>query len=257
MRLEIPRSIQTNGKFTEATKRIDNKINISKRIFLILEIGKNSITKRNIRQANPAKSPKAFQEPRTLPVLPAKIPRERKLGINRCAVWKTKTIAEDNITPSRTTFAFSLVLKTMEDISIRIKPEKINQKLPTSNIVPNRDTCGLGEKTDERRKAKTIPSPEAKSQDLGKIISPSENLAIAQKITQKTSPATNNKPFPVSTGILVKGKQKTGKSTTTKNNDKNESLSNMFERISYIILYTNNKTQHSPYKTIFTSLFFT
>ena len=120
-----------------------------------------------VRQANPAKSPKAFQEPKTLPVLPAKIPRERKLGINKCAVWKTKTMAEDNITPSRTTFALSLVLKTMEDINIRIKPEKINQKLPTSNIVPNKDTCEFAEKTEESRKERTTPNPETNNQDLG------------------------------------------------------------------------------------------
>jgi hypothetical protein len=115
----------------------------------------------------------------------------------------------------------------------------------------------FAEKTDESRKARTTPNPETKSQDLGKIISPSENLAMAQKITQANNPTTRSNPLEVSTGILVKGKQKTGKSTTTKNNDKNESLSNMFERISYIILYANNKTQHLSYKTIFTSLFFT
>jgi hypothetical protein len=131
----------------------------------------------------------------------------------------------------------------MEDISIRMKPEKINQKLPISNIVPKKDTCIFAEKTDDRSKTKTTPSPERSSQDFGKTISPSENLAMAQKITEITSPTTKSNPLEVSTGILVKGKQKRGKSTITKNNDKNESLSDMFERISCIILHANNKTQ--------------
>ena len=51
---------------------------------------------------------------------------------------------------------------------------------------------------------------------------------MAQKTTEITRPTTKSKPLEVSTGIFVKGKQKTGNKTTTKNNDKNESLSNMF-----------------------------
>ena len=60
-------------------------------------------------------------------------------------------------------------------------------------------------------------------------------LAIAQKITQARSPTTRSNPLEVSTGMLVNGKQKRGNKTITKNNDKKESLSNMFERISFII----------------------
>lgn len=53
-----------------------------------------------------------------------------------------------------------------------------------------------------------MPNPDTKSQDFGKIISPSENLAIAQKIMQAVSPKTKSKSLEVSIGILVKGKKK-------------------------------------------------
>jgi len=76
--------------------------------------------------------------------------------------------------------------------------------------------------------------PDTKSHDLGKIIFPSENLAIAQKIIDKVSPETKSNPLEVSIGILVKGKQKSGNNATTKNNEKNESLSNIFARIIFL-----------------------
>jgi hypothetical protein len=135
------------------------------------------------------------------------------------------------------------VRKTTEDISIKTKPEKINQKLPMSNMVPNKDTWGFLEKRAERRKAKAIPNPDTNNQDLGKIILTSENLAIAQKTMQAASPKTKSSPLEVSTGILVKGKEKRGNNTTTKNNDKKESLSNIFERMDFIILYSDKKMQ--------------
>ena len=62
---------------------------------------------------------------------------------------------------------------------------------------------------------------------------------MAQKIMQRASPTTKSKPLEVSTGILAKGKQKRGSNTTTKNSDKKESLSNIFERMDTIILYMN------------------
>ncbi|MEK7081319.1 MAG: hypothetical protein AAB902_02945 [Patescibacteria group bacterium] len=105
-----------------------------------------------------------------------------------------------------------------------------------SNMVPNKDTWGFLEKRDERRKTKAMPNPDINNQDLGKTILPSENLAIAQKTTQAASPKTKSSPLEISTGILVKGKEKSGNNTTTKNNDKKESLSNIFERINLIIL---------------------
>jgi hypothetical protein len=85
-----------------------------------------------------------------------------------------------------------------------------------------------------------MTKPDTKSRDLGKIILPSENLAMAQKITDKASPKTKSNPLEVSIGIFVKGKQKSGNKTTTKNNDKNENLSNIFERI---IFSKNNNSK--------------
>ena len=103
--------------------------------------------------------------------------------------------------------------------------------------MPNKDTSEFPEKNAERKKTKAMPNPDTKSQDLGKIIWPSNNLAIAQKIIQKTRPNAKSNPFEISIGILVNGKQKIGNNTMTKNNDKKESLSNIFERINSIILH--------------------
>ena len=63
---------------------------------------------------------------------------------------------------------------------------------------------------------------------------PSESLAKAQKIKESASPKTKSNPLEVSIGILVKGKKKTGNNIITKNSDKNESLSNIFEYISFL-----------------------
>ena len=123
----------------------------------------------------------------------------------------------------------------MEDISNKTKPEKINQKEPMSNIVPNQDTSEFPEKRVERKKTKTIPKAEVNSQDLGKTIFPSENLAKAQKIMLKASPITKSKPLEVSTGMLVKGKQNSGNNITTKKSDQNESFSNIFVLINFIL----------------------
>ena len=97
------------------------------------------------------------------------------------------------------------VRKTTEDINIRTKAAKMNQKEPMSNIVPNKDTWELPEKREERRKTRTMPSPEARRADLGKIIFPSENRAMAQKITESASPATKSSPLEVSTGDADSG----------------------------------------------------
>ena len=59
---------------------------------------------------------------------------------------------------------------------------------------------------------------------------------MAQKTTQAASPKTKSIPLEVSTGMLVKGKQNNGNNIITKNSDKNESLSNIFERMDSIIL---------------------
>lgn len=116
-------------------------------------------------------------------------------------------------------------------MSIKTKAAKINQKLPTSNIVPNKDTCGVEDKREESKNIREMPAPESIIQDFGKIIFPSKNLAIAQKTILMASPKTKSRPLEASTGMFVKGRAKRGSNTTTKNNAKNESLSNMFEFI--------------------------
>ena len=76
-------------------------------------------------------------------------------------------------------------------------------------------------------KSQGLEQPLTESQDLGKTILPSINLDIVQKTMHKASPATKSNPFEVSTGILAKGRKKSGNNTTTKNNDKKESRSNI------------------------------
>ena len=102
-------------------------------------------------------------------------------------------------------------------------------------MLPNKDTALLPEKRAESKKMKTIPSPERRSADLGKIILPSINLDIAQKIIERVSPTTKSNPFPTAIEMVVKGRQKTGNKTITKNSEINESRSKMFEYIDYII----------------------
>jgi len=100
-----------------------------------------------------------------------------------------------------------------------------------------------------------MPKPETSNQDFGKIIFPSMNLAIAQKIIQAVSPMTKSKPLEVSTGKVVKGKQKTGSKTITMNNDKDESLSNIFERMGrlyyMLIIKCNKKLDNDVDKSVF------
>jgi hypothetical protein len=103
-----------------------------------------------------------------------------------------------------------------------------------SNIVPNKETLEFPEKIEDNKNIKATLKPDTNNHDLGRIILPSENLAIAQKITDIESPKTKSNPLETSIGILEKGKQKRGKDTMVRNNDQNESLSNMFELISFL-----------------------
>jgi len=182
------------------------KINISRKIFSDLDIGKNSMTRRNIRQENAAKIPSAFHDPKTFPVLPPNIPRERIAGRNKRNPWKTRTSADDNIVPKRTVFASLGVRRIIEHISISKKAEKMNQKLPISNNVPNKDTWGFVDTSAEIKKANVMPKPERMRGDFGITTLPSKNLAIAQNIIEVASPKTSKRPLEVSIGILVKGK---------------------------------------------------
>ena len=102
-------------------------------------------------------------------------------------------------------------------------------------MVPKKDTSETLEKRAERKIAMTTPNPANKHLDLGKLIFPSKNLAKLQKIIHRVSPITKSNPLEVSIGILVKGKKKNGSNTTTKNNDKKESLLNICDCISFII----------------------
>jgi len=81
--------------------------------------------------------------------------------------------------------------------------------------MPKNEIFEAGEKSAESKKANTIPKPETKSQDLGRIIFPSENRAAVQKIIETASPITKSNIFEVSIGIFVKGRKKTGNKTMT------------------------------------------
>jgi hypothetical protein len=107
----------------------------------------------------------------------------------------------------------------------------MNQKELMSNIMPNKDISEPEEKKAERKTDTTMNTPESRSQLRGIDILPSENLAMAQKIIEIANPATRSNPLEVSTGILVNGKQKTGKRTITKKRDKKEILSKIFDHI--------------------------
>jgi hypothetical protein len=58
----------------------------SRMIFSIRVVEKNSNTNKDISAENPAKIPKAFQEPRMFPVLPDNTPKDRALGKNKCTL---------------------------------------------------------------------------------------------------------------------------------------------------------------------------
>jgi len=115
--------------------------------------------------------------------------------------------------------------------------------------VPNKDTCGFPEKRAESKKAKHTPNPETNNQDLEKIIRPSKNRAIAQKMIQTASPTTKSKPLEISIEILVKGKKKSGNNTITKKSDKNDSFSNIFVLMG--LSYHTLILKHNVDKSIF------
>jgi len=101
-------------------------------------------------------------------------------------------------------------------------------------MVPKKDTFIVEENKEDKRKAKRIPRPAIKNQDFGKIIFPSINLAIIQKIKEIDKPTIKSNPFDISTGIFVNGKKKSGNNTITINRDQNEILSNLFDNIKII-----------------------
>ena len=251
----MPKSPQTKEKFTAVTITNEIKISTWSSIFRLLVTEKNSITISDKTTENPANIPRAFQEPNKLPTLEVKMPNDKALGKNNRKIWKTKTMAAENTVPSKTILALLESLKTIEDINIKIKPEKMNQKVPMSNIVPKNEAWRAPEKMAERKTANTMPRPPSKQADRGKVILPSENRAMAQEIMEMVNPTTKSNPFEISTGTLVKGKKKTGNNTIIKNSDKNEMRSKIFELIGFIILHVNYKNNECLYHNVDKSVF--
>ena len=117
--------------------------------------------------------------------------------------------------------------------NINTKPEKINQKVPVSNIIPKKDGEDGEDKIEESKTASTIPKPPHKIGDFGINTFPSENLAADQNITETARPITKSKLFEVSTGIRVNGKKKTGSNTITRDKATKEIRSKIFDNICF------------------------
>ncbi len=143
---------------------------------------------------------------------------------------------KENTTPHKTFLALLGSFRTSAETSISINAAKVNQKVPTSNMIPNIETCGFEERSAETKKDKTIPKAETAIQDLGKVRFPFENLAATQNINETANPITTNNPFDVSTGILLKGRKNKGKRTIVTYRDQKEIFSKTFEIIIFIIL---------------------
>src|SRR3989344_7825510 len=147
-----------------------------------------------------------------------------------------RTTAAERIAPKRTILALLWSRKTIADIRSKRKAAKIYQKVHMSNIVPKNDTCEAFEKRAESKNAKTIPPAASRVEERGKVILPSKNLAKHQAIRETVSPTTKSKPFDISTGMLVKGKKKSGNNVMTKKSETKATLSNMFERIHIVYI---------------------
>lgn len=141
--------------------------------------------------------------------------------------------------PNKNICAFFLSFTITEDKNISKNATNINQKVPRSKIVPKKDVWGAEENEAESKNTKTTASPERITGDRGRLIFPSENLATAQKITETAKPPTKSSPLEVSTGILVKGKKKTGNKITTTDKEIKETLSKIFDHIKCVYCEIN------------------
>lgn len=139
--------------------------------------------------------------------------------------------------PKRSVLARCGLLKIIEHINISKKAEKMNQKLPVSNIVPKKETSRLVDKKADKKVAITIPPAAKNREDREIIIFPSRNLPMDQKIMEMAMPTTSNNPLDISTGKFEKGRKKIGSNTTTIKREENESLSNVLDCISLILYY--------------------
>ena len=101
--------------------------------------------------------------------------------------------------------------------------------------MPKKEIFKTGENKADKKNDMTMPKPATKSQDFGNFIFPSEKRAAVQKIIDTDKPITNNKLLEISTGILVKGKKKTGNKTMTTKSDQKEILSKIFDNIFFIL----------------------
>jgi hypothetical protein len=244
MREKIPIISQINLELTEATIKRDIKtmrlnIHLAARVIV-----KNSSTSKETRAESPANMPNAFHEPKILSVLSVRLrtPKDRKPGTKKRTAWNTKTTAVEIMTPNNTVLAFLRLPSTTEEVNISKTHVKMNQKLPKSNMVPKKETCEALERKAERKNTTTTPRPASKVEELGMLTLPSEKRATAQKIIETARPITTKSPLEVSTGILVKGRKKTGRSTITQKSAKKEILSNIFDHIEiFQVMISKNK----------------
>lgn len=86
---------------------------------------KNSIAKRDITLKKPAKSPKAFQEPKILSVFTPKTPKDKNSGKNKRRPWKINTKIDEAITPKKTILTFFVSFKTIEETNIKRNAKNI------------------------------------------------------------------------------------------------------------------------------------
>jgi hypothetical protein len=159
------------------------------------------------------------------------MPRESPTGKKNLKVWKSSTTPNEAITPRRRMRALVRLPNIIEANIISRKAERINQNVPTSNIVPKNDIAGDAENIADRRVTNTISRPERINGDLGKVIVPSEKRASAQKIIEMARPRTSKRPLVVSMDICEKGMKKTGRRVTSKKSDQKDILSSTFDHI--------------------------
>ena len=226
---------------------IDKQIRITSKNLLIFFVEKNSIMNKNIVVKNPANNPKVFHEPKILSVLLTREPNERTSGTKRRNAWNMNRITEKIAIPTKTFFAFLALPKSIEENNINKKATSIKYTVPISSMTPKKEAPIVEENNPERKTESKIPNPDTKIQDFGIRIFPSLNLATTQNVIEIVSPNTTNNPFEASTGILVNGKKKTGKSIITKNNDKKEILSKIFDNI---LLYNTTRKRHLTITTL-------
>ena len=95
--------------------------------------------------------------------------------------------------------------------------------------MPNIEKLKSDEKILDNNVTKITIPPDHNTQDFGKTIFPSKNLAMAQKIIETARPKTRIKSLEISVGNLVKGKKKKGREIIVTNKDQKDILSKNFD----------------------------